>query len=154
PDLPDAVFVEDAAVVVDEVAVIPVMGAASRRPETETMARALAAYRRLKFMREPATLDGGDVMRIERRLFVGASSRTNREGIAQLRALLAEFGYEVTAVAVTGCLHLKSACTYIGRNAILVNRAWIEVTELAGFELIDVPASGPGAANALLIEDT
>jgi len=153
PDLPDAVFVEDAGIVVDEVAVIPVMGAASRRPETESMARALSAYRPIKFMQTPAALDGGDVMRIGRRLFVGASSRTNAEGIAQLRALLAEFGYEVTAVTVNGCLHLKSACTYVGKDTILINRAWIDVTPLAGFELLDVPASEPNAANALWIED-
>jgi len=153
PDLPDAVFVEDAAIVVDEVAVIPVMGAASRRPEAESLARALSAYRPLKFMEAPATLDGGDVMRIGRRLFVGASSRTNADGIAQLRTLLAEFGYEVIAVEVKGCLHLKSACTYVGKNGILINRAWVDVTRFAGFELLDVPASEPNAANALLVED-
>ena len=153
PNLPDAVFVEDAAIVVDEVAVIPVMGAESRRPETESLARALSVYRPLKFMQAPATLDGGDVMRIRRRIFVGASSRTNDEGIAQLRAALAEFNYEVTAVDVRQCLHLKSGCSYVGRNSILVNREWVDVTQLAGFELIDVPPSEPGAANALLIED-
>lgn len=153
PDLPDAVFVEDAAIVVGEVAVIPVMGAASRRSETESLARALSVYRPLKFMRAPATLDGGDVMRIGRRLFVGASSRTNAEGIAQLRAALAPFDYEVTAVDVRQCLHLKSACSYVGANSILVNRAWLDETQLLGFELIDVPASEPGAANVLLIED-
>lgn len=153
PDLPDSVFVEDAAIVVNEVAVIPVMGAASRRPETASLARALSVYRPLKFMQAPATLDGGDVMRIGRRIFVGASSRTNAEGIAQLRAALAPFDYEVTAVDVKQCLHLKSACSYLGRNSILVNRAWVDDTRLAGFELIDVPASEAGAANALLIED-
>lgn len=153
PDLPDAVFVEDAAIVVDEVAVIPVMGAASRRLETESLARALSVYRRLKFMRAPATLDGGDVMRIERRIFVGSSSRTNAEGIAQLRAALAPFDYEVTVVDVKQCLHLKSACCYVGANSILVNRELIDVTRLAGFDLIDVPQSEPGAANVLLIED-
>jgi len=153
PDLPDAVFVEDAAIVVDEVAVIPVMGAASRRPETESLARALSVYRPLKFMRAPATLDGGDVMRIGRRMFVGASSRTNTEGIAQLRAALWPFDYEVTAVDVKQCLHLKSGCSYVGRNSILVNRELVDTTRLAGFELIDVPASEPGAANVLLIED-
>jgi len=153
PDLPDAVFVEDAAIVVDEVAVIPVMGAASRRPETESLARALSVYRPLKFMRAPATLDGGDVMRIGRRTFVGASSRTNAEGSAQLRAALAEFSYEVTAVEVRQCLHLKSACSYVGRNSILVNRELVDVAQFGGFELIDVPASEPGAANVLLIED-
>lgn len=151
-DLPDAVFVEDAAIVVDEVAVIPVMGAASRRPETQSLARALSAYRPLEFMQAPATLDGGDVMRIARRIFVGASSRTNAEGIARLRATLAPFDYEVTSVDVRQCLHLKSGCSYVGRNSIIVNREWVDVTRLAGFELIDVPASEPGAANALLIE--
>jgi dimethylargininase len=146
------VFVEDAAIVVDEIAVIPVMGAPSRRAETESLARVLSRYRPLKFMQEPATLDGGDVMRIGRRLFVGVSSRTNAEGIAQLRAALVPFDYSVTDVEVKGCLHLKSGCSYIGRNSILANRELVDVTKLAGFELIDVPASEPGAANALLIE--
>ena len=153
PNLPDAVFVEDAAVVVDEVAVIPMMGAPSRRPETESLARELSVYRPLKFMQVPATLDGGDVMRIGRRVFVGASSRTNAEGIARLRTALAPFDYEVTAVEVKQCLHLKSGCSYVGRNSILVNREWVDVTQLAGFELIDVPPSEPCAANALLIGD-
>jgi dimethylargininase len=152
PGLPDAVFVEDAAIVVDEVAVIPVMGAASRRPETESVARAMSLYRPLKFMQAPATLDGGDVMRIGRRVFAGASSRTNAEGIAQLRAALAEFNYEVTAVDVKQCLHLKSGCSYVGRNSILVNREFVDVTRLTGFELIDVPPLEPGGANALLVE--
>lgn len=153
PELPDAVFVEDAAVVVNEVAVIPIMGAESRRPETESLAPALSAYRPLHFMQPPATLDGGDVMRIGRRFFVGASSRTNADGIAQLRSILAPFDYEVTAVDVRQCLHLKSGCSYVGRNAILVNREMIDATRLAEFELIDVPPSEPNAANALVIED-
>lgn len=152
PELPDAVFVEDAAIVVEEVAVIPIMGAASRRPETESLARALSAYRPLHFMQPPATLDGGDVMRIGRRLFVGASKRTNAEGIAQLRAFLAPFDYEVTSVDVRQCLHLKSGCSYVGRDSILVNSDMVDVTPLAEFELIDVPSSEPNAANALVIE--
>jgi len=152
PDLPDAVFVEDAAIVVDEVAVIPIMGAASRRPETESLARVLSAYRQLHFMQPPATLDGGDVMRIGRRFFVGASKRTNAEGITQLRAFLSPFDYSVTAVEVRRCLHLKSGCSYIGRNAILVNRDMVDVTPLTEFELIDVPPSEPYASNALVIE--
>lgn len=154
PDLPDAVFVEDTAVVVDEVAVIPVMGAASRRPETKSVAAALAAYRPLRHLEAPATLDGGDVLRVGRRLFVGLTSRTNQAGIAQLAAHLAPFGYQVEAVEVTGCLHLKSACTTVGNNTLLINRAWIDVAPFAGFDLIDVPASEPGAANVLLIGET
>jgi dimethylargininase len=153
PDLPDAVFVEDPAVVVDEVAVITRMGAASRRREVKSLAEVLSLYRPLTFLSEPATLDGGDVMRVGRTLFVGASNRTNAAGVAQLRAALEPFGYEVQAVDVKRCLHLKSGCSYVGRNSILVNRTWVDVTPFAGLELIRVPASEPGAANALLIAD-
>jgi dimethylargininase len=152
-DLPDAVFVEDAAVVVDEVAIMTRMGAASRRTEIESLARALSQYRPIKYMESPATLDGGDVMRIDRTLFVGASSRTNAEGIDQLREFLAPYGYEVKAVEMRGCLHLKSGCSYVGRNSILINRSLIDATQLDEFELIDVPATEPNAANALLIDD-
>jgi dimethylargininase len=154
PDLPDAVFVEDTAIVVDEVAVIPLMGAASRRAETASVAAMLAAYRPLGHLEAPATLDGGDVLRVGRRLFVGLTRRTNEAGIAQLRSHLAPFGYEVEAVKVTGCLHLKSACTSIGMGALLINRDWVEASRFAGFELVDVPATEPGAANTLLIGET
>ena len=153
PDLPDAVFVEDAAIVVDEVAVMTRMGAASRRPETESLARALEAHRTLKFIEAPATIDGGDVMRIGRELFAGRSSRTNDEGISQLAALLAPYGYRVKGVEVKGCLHMKSGSSYIGRNSILINRSWVDSTEFEEFDLIDVPDTEPAAANVLLIED-
>lgn len=151
--LPDAVFVEDPAVVVDEVAIISNMGAPSRRPEARTLADALARYRSLKFLTEPATLDGGDVLQIGRSIFVGLSQRTNREGVAQLRELLGAYEYRVEPVEVTGCLHLKSACSYIGNDTVLVNRSWIAAERLRGFELLDVPADEPAAANALLLND-
>ena len=153
PKLPDAVFVEDPVVVVDEVAVISIMGAPSRRPEARTLTDALSRYRPLKFLREPATLDGGDVLRIGRRVFAGLSQRTNREGVAQLRDLLQAFDYEVQPVEVRGCLHLKSACSYIGNDTVLINRAWIDAERFRGFELLDVPNEEPAAANALLVND-
>lgn len=153
PGLPDAVFVEDPAVVVDEVAIISNLGAPSRRPEAQTLANVLSRYRPLRFLTEPATLDGGDVLRIDRSLFVGLSRRTNRDGIAQLRDLLGPYGYHVQPVDVGGCLHLKSACSYIGNNTVLVNRSWIDPQPFSGFELLDVPEEEPAAANALLVND-
>ena len=153
PELPDAVFVEDPVVVVDEVAVISIMGAPSRRPEARTLTDALSRYRPLKFLREPATLDGGDVVRIGRRVFAGLSQRTNREGVSQLRDLLQAFDYEVQPVEVRGCLHLKSACSYIGNDTVLINRAWIDAERFRGFKLLDVPDEEPAAANALLVND-
>lgn len=151
PALPDAVFVEDPVVVLDEVAIISNMGAATRRPEAASLAEALRPYRALEFLQPPGTLDGGDVMRIGRTLFVGASGRTNRAGIEQLRDLLEPRGYRVEAVAVTGCLHLKSACSYIESNTILLNRGWIDAERLAGFDLLDVADEEPAAANALCL---
>jgi dimethylargininase len=153
PGLPDAVFVEDPAVVVDEVAIISNMGASSRRPEISSLANALSRYRPLKFLAAPATLDGGDVMRIGRSLYVGLSQRTNRAGIDQLRSLLESNGYQVKPVGVSGCLHLKSACSYLGNNTVLVNRSWIDATALSSFTLLDVPEHEPAAANALLLND-
>lgn len=153
PGLPDAVFVEDPAVVVDEVAVISNMGAPSRRPEARSLANALSRYRPLKFLVEPATLDGGDVLRVGRSVYVGLSRRTNRDGINQLSDLLRPYGYRVQPVEVRGCLHLKSACSYIGNNTILVNRSWIDAERFHGFELLHVPEEEPAAANALLLND-
>src|SRR6266704_3649054 len=153
PELPDAVFVEDPAVVVDEVAVVSIMGAPSRRPEAASLAHALSHYRPIKFLVEPATLDGGDVLRVGRLVFAGLSQRTNCEGIAQLRDVLRALDYEVQPVEVKGCLHLKSACSYIGNDTILINRALIDAEQFHGFELLDVPDEEPNGANALLIED-
>jgi dimethylargininase len=119
PDYPDSVFVEDPAVVVDEVAIMTRMGAASRCGESESLARALADYRPLRSLRAPATLEGGDVMRVGRTLYVGVSHRTNRVGIEQLTDELGPLGYTVVPVAVRGALHLKSACCSLGDGAIL-----------------------------------
>jgi dimethylargininase len=153
PELPDAVFVEDPAVVVDEVAVVSNMGAPSRRPEARSLADTLSRYRPIKFLVEPATLDGGDVMRVGRFVFVGLSQRTNREGVAQLTEILRPYDYQVEPVEVRGCLHFKSACSHIGKDTVLVNRSLIDVEPLRQFELIDVPNEEPAAANALLLED-
>lgn len=154
PALPDSMFVEDPAIVLDEVAVILPLGTASRRAEAASLAQALAKFRKLEYVTLPGTLEGGDVLRIGRKLFAGLSSRTNAEGIRQLAAILAPYGYEVIAVTVTACLHLKSAVTYLGRNTLLANRAWFDLQPFAGFEWIDVDPAEPHAANALLLGAT
>ena len=152
PDLPDSVFVEDPAIVLDEIAVITRMGAVSRRGEGETLARALAKYRELRHIVEPGTLEGGDVMRIGKTLYVGYSRRTNVAGIQQLATMLHPLGYFVVPVEVRGCLHLKSACCYIGDDTVLANRAWMDPDALCGLKILDVPE--PRGANALRIGDT
>lgn len=150
-DMADSVFIEDTAIVLDEVAVITRPGAESRRAETPAVADALAAHRPLVRMEAPATLDGGDVMVVDRMVFVGRSARTNEAGIEQLRSALAEHGYTLQAVPVHGCLHLKSAVTSVGDGRLLINRAWVPAEAFAGWELIDVDPAEPYAANALRI---
>jgi dimethylargininase len=151
PDLPDAVFCEDAAVVLDELAIIARPGAASRRPEVRSVARALERYRRLVAIEAPGTLDGGDVLCLGRTLYVGLSQRSNRAAIAQMRDLLAPLGYGVQGVPVQGCLHLKSAVTRVAEDVLLINRDWVDGGAFGELDRIDVDPAEPGAANALLI---
>lgn len=151
PHLPDAVFVEDAAVVLDEVAIITRPGAASRRGETESIAVALQPYRTLRRIEAPATVDGGDVLRIGRMIYAGHSMRTNDDGIQQLGAIASEFGYAFAPIAFRGCLHLKSAVTQAGEKLLLVNPAWIDGRQFRGFEALPVDGSEPFAANILRI---
>jgi dimethylargininase len=152
-DLPDAVFIEDTAVVLDEIAIIMRPGAESRRPETADDAEALGALRELREIRAPGTMDGGDVLRIARTLYVGVSGRTNEAGIEQLRVLTAPHGYEVRAVAFTGCLHLKTAATLVGDRAILVNPAWVDASRFGDTHALSVDHREPFGANALLVGD-
>jgi len=154
PDLPDAVFVEDTAVVVDEVAVITCPGAGSRREETASVAAVLAKYRPVVAIEAPGTLDGGDVLRLGRRFHVGLTGRTNREGIAQLAALVAPHDYTVEAVPVRGCLHLKSAVTQVAPDAVLVNPSWVDADAFPQHTRILVHPDEPFAANALMIGDS
>src|SRR5512145_526311 len=113
PGLPDSVFVEDAALVFDEFAILTRPGAASRREEPGGLATTLRRFRPLARLEAPATLDGGDVLRAGRMVFVGRSRRTNEAGYLQLRSLLTPIGYRVVGVEVRDCLHLKSGVTQV-----------------------------------------
>jgi len=153
PELPDSMFVEDPAIVLDQIAVICTLGTETRRREATSLAAAVEKYRTLAHVKLPGTLEGGDVLRIGRKIFVGLTERSNAEGIRQLAVLVERYGYDVTTIPVTGCLHLKSAVTYIGQNTLLANRAWFDPKRLQGYEWIDVDPGEPHAANALTISD-
>jgi dimethylargininase len=146
---PDAVFVEDAAIALDEVAVVAPMGASSRSGESRTVEEALARHLPVVRLTSPATLDGGDVMRAGRRLFVGQSRRTNLAAIEQLRRLLAPYDYEVIPVDVKGALHLKSACSIVGERTVLANTEWVDMSPFAGLDVLPVDASEAWGASVL-----
>ena len=154
PSLPDAVFVEDTAVVVEECAVIARPGVDSRLAEVDAVALALAAFRPIVRVTPPGTLEGGDVLRVGRVCFLGQTPRTNAEGTRQLERALAPHGYDVVPVTPTGCLHLKSAVTFIGDGTVLVNPAWIDVDLFSRWQCVPVAPEEPFAANTLLVAGT
>jgi len=149
-ELPDSVFVEDTAIVLEEVAVITRPGAESRRAETASMARALQPYRLLRFIQAPATVDGGDVLRVGKRLYVGLSTRSNQAAIEQMQTWLEPYGYTVQGVPVTGCLHLKSAVTQLAADTLLINPQWVDATVFGDMKLIEVDPAEAYAANVVM----
>ena len=153
-ELPDSVFVEDAAVVLDEIAVVGVMGALSRRDESTAVEAELRKWRLVHRIELPATLDGGDVLRIGKTILIGFSSRTNEEGVTAFKQMAEPLGYRVIVVPVTGCLHLKSACCALPDGALVVNKKWIDSRAIAGFETLDVPEEEPWGANVTLVRSS
>jgi dimethylargininase len=150
-DMPDSVFIEDTAVVLDEIAVITWPGAESRRSEILAVAAVLGTYRTLTRIEPPGTLDGGDVMLAGRTIFIGASGRSNHAGIEQMTRMVAPFGYRVHPVVVRRCLHLKSAVTALSDETLLINRSWIDPDAVRGFGLLDVDPAEPSAANIVRV---
>lgn len=151
--LPDSVFVEDIAVVLDEVAVLTRPGAPSRRAEITAVADALTPHRPALSIEPPGTMDGGDVLRIDRTLYVGLTDRTNQSAIDQLSSLLAPHRYQVRSLPVDGCLHLKSAATLVAPGTLLCNPRWIEVKRFNGVQVLEIDPGEPYAANGLLVGD-
>src|SRR5262249_16234687 len=148
---PDCVFVEDTAIVLDEVAVLSSMGVESRRAEPAGIELELRKYREIDRVQRPATIEGGDGLRVGRELLVGLSSRTNPAGANGLGALARRYGYELVPVPVWDCLHLKTACTVLPDRSLLTNPAWMDVRAVRGFELISIPESEPWAANVAVV---
>lgn len=149
PDLPDSVFVEDTAFILPEAAVITRPGADSRKPETESIVRALSPYRPLVHITAPATMDGGDILVIGKNIYVGLSTRTTPEAVTQMQDRLDNYGYKVSGVELTGCLHLKTTVTRVNDGTLLINKNWTDPSLFAGYDMIEVDPSEPFAANCL-----
>jgi len=150
-DLPDCAFIEDLAVVLDEVALVARPASPARQAETAAIDVELRKYRNLEHVVAPAMLEGGDVLRVGRKLLIGLSSRTSAAGAAALAAVSRRHGYEVQTVSVRDCLHLKTACTALPDGRLLVNPAWLDVKALHDFELVPVPEAEPWGANIICL---
>jgi len=148
---PDSCFLEDTALVLDEIAVLTRPGSDARRAEVAGVAPAIRKHREIVQIEAPATLEGGDVLRIGRDLFVGVTTRTTSEGIEALRKHVEPFGYRVLPVVVPGALHLKSVCTALDEGTILADATRVDLLPLSKYEVIQVPAEEWMAANILLV---
>lgn len=151
---PDACFVEDAAIITDEVAVVTRPGAHSRRGEERALAPVLAKHRPLAHIQAPGTLDGGDVLIVGRSVFIGLSERTNPEGAEQLGEIFAAHGYKWDAVPLATGLHLKSSLSWLGGNTLLVGEDFADLDELKDFQRIVVYGDEAYACNTLWINGT
>ena len=151
PGLADSVFIEDTAIVLDEIAVLCRPGIESRRPEVKGVEDVLKKYRTTASIQPPGTLDGGDLLRIGKVIYAGLSTRSNQSGIEQLRHIVADYAYFVKTIEVTNCLHLKSAVSQVATGTLLINSDWIDRSAFGGMELIEVHKKEAHAANALLV---
>ena len=151
PGLVDSVFIEDTAMVLDEIAVMCLPGARSRRAEIAGIASILQRYRTLTSIEPPGTLDGGDLLRIDKIIYAGLSTRSNQYGIDQLRRIVSDYGFSVKTVETSKCLHLKSAVSEVAPGSLLINTDWISKSAFGNYELIGVDKNEAHAANALLV---
>lgn len=154
PQLPDSTFTEDTAIVLDELAIMTNPGAASRQAETRSVAEVLAHFRPLHWIKDPGTIDGGDVLRIGRQIYVGQGTRTNVEGLRQLSTIAEPFGYSVIPVPLEQVLHLKTCATWLGDQTWLVNPDWLAAPIPGEYRFLEVPAAEPWAANTLTLNGT
>jgi dimethylargininase len=155
PDQPDAVFVEDTALLLDGHAVVLRPGVASRAAETASTAAGLASHFELHEI-ESGCVDGGDVLRIGSILYVGLSTRTDAAGIDALRSLTATLGYSVMRAELRDCLHLKTGATFVGPDAqgvplLVYSERSIDPSQFAGVEPLPVHENEPSAANCLRV---
>jgi dimethylargininase len=150
---PDCCFVQDTAVVLDEVCIIASMGAPARRGEVSEIEKLITPFRTIRRIFSPATLDGGDVVQFGKRLFVGLSSRTNARGIAALGRIVEAFGYTVVPVTVKGGLHLTTGCGIVNDETVLLNPRWLDASAFKGLRQLHVSEKEPWAANTIRVDD-
>ena len=154
PDSPDSCFIEDTAIVVDEVIIVTTIGSPARQHESRNVAPELARYGEIIHIQLPATIDGGDVLRIGRRLYVGVSGRTNSQGFHELAQILQQWNYEVIPVELKSCLHLKTACTAINEETVLLNPHWVAPEVFSDYNVLSVPEEEGWAANTIRVGNT
>lgn len=150
-NLPDCCFVEDTAIIIEDIAIITYLGTESRVNETYEIEKSLKNYKKIYHINLPGTIEGGDVLKIDKKIYVGISQRTNIEGINQLALIVKDKGYEVIGVNIWDTLHLKSACTYLGNNVVIFSQGHFDESIFSSYDTIIVPKEEEYCANTLTI---
>jgi len=152
--LPDSCFVEDTAFVLDEKAIICNMSVKSRAPEVIAVTDVMAELKETHRIKSPAMVDGGDVLRIQDRILIGLSARTNSHAVEQVKKILTGTSLKVVRTKVHNVLHLKSACTYLGDNCVILSKGNFDTTVLSGLRKIIVAKGEEYAADCLAVNGT
>ena len=151
---PDCCFVEDPAIVIEGAAIISRMGAKSRRGEERAVRQLLTRHKTIRWIKPPGTIEGGDVLKIGRQIYIGLSERTNQSAINQVRTIAAKYGYQVIPVKVKGMIHLKTGSTYLGNNCVTLVKGQLDAKTFTGYRKIIIPKSESYSANCLSVNGT
>jgi len=146
---PDCCFVEDPAFVIGEMAIISKMGATSRIGEEIEVEKTLSKFKKVYKIDPPGTIEGGDVLRINEKTYIGLSTRTNRFAIQQVNNVVSEYGYQVIPVEIEDTLHLKSACTYLGNDSMVMSPGHFDNKVFSQYNKIIIPKREAHGANCL-----
>jgi dimethylargininase len=151
---PDSVFVEDVALLTTSCAVITNPGTASRKGEIKKMEGVLSKYySHIAYIKNPGTLEAGDVMMVEDHFYIGLSQRTNQEGASQLIDILVNYGYTGSTVELKEMLHLKTGLSYLENKNLLVSGEFVSHPEFQKFNRLLIDASENYAANSLWVNN-
>ena len=154
---PDSCFVEDPALITRECAIITNPGAESRKGEEKEIVDVIKRFfpeDRIEYIKEPGTLEGGDVMMVGDHFYVGRSARTNEEGIRQLTEILAKYGMTCSEVKLEEVLHLKTGVNYLENNHMLVSGEFITKEDFMDYDKTVIPEDEAYAANCIWVNDT
>ena len=152
-EFPDAHFVEDTAVIFPEAAIVTNPGHPARQGEEQSILQVLEQFRKIHTIESPGTVDGGDVLLVDKFFYIGISARTNVAGIRQFDRIVTQYDYTCVAVPVDEGLHLKSSVNFIGNNTLLMTADFAYRSEFDSFEKIVLDEEESYSCNTLLIND-
>ena len=152
---PDSTFIEDIALLTTECAIITNPGAPSRKGETEGIKEILRNYYlNIEEIKDPGTVEAGDIMMVGSHFYIGISARTNQAGAQQMISLLEKYGLSGSVIKLEEVLHLKTGLSYLERNNLVAAGEFLEKEEFKNFNLLEIDDEESYAANCIWVNGT